>query len=473
MQHTNVRYEGTSFTINSRLSFKLLIESWKEKIAEDKDGLREFYGDLLESLSAYPEVLEPINDLSILKDRQPLIEKMMTSIFPVTLSDKKDLYAISIPFTYKTIYSSALFKSIFLNESGDMIMVPDPETERVISEQKIIMSYQMILTKFYGFELRGDTTTVHPFLDPVTGLQKYLQLELNSRFIEVKAKGKLPDLGQNQTCIRLKDLLKIPRLQVLLPLDLFEFEGFVIINIKDVTEREVISDIKNRLLTVHSFADIHAFASLQEQMQKLIGLSDVRIGIAPFFKINNHYVFSDQFSQNSFILKHIHSQEEKTRICLKLIQLFQKHDDFLVISSITPEVVRDYPFLRTILEEGGKSLIICPLRSGKELIGVLSFLSNTPGMLGYSHIQKIEPAIPLFVLALEKSAEILNNQIDRVIKEQFTAVQSSVEWKFTEAALSFLTKKSKGDDSKIENIVFEDVYPLYGSNRYKEFIHRT
>lgn len=108
-------------------------------------------------------------------------------------------------------------------------------------------------------------------------------------------------------------------------------------------------------------------------------------------------------------------------------------------------------------------MIICPLRSGKELIGVLTFLSNTVGTLGYSHIHKIEPAVPLFVLALEKSAEILNNQIDRVIKEQFTAVQSSVEWKFTEAALNFLTKKRKGDDSKIENIVFDDVYPLYGA----------
>jgi hypothetical protein len=67
------------------------------------------------------------------------------------------------------------------------------------------------------------------------------------------------------------------------------------------------------------------------------------------------------------------------------------------------------------------------------------------------------------VLALEKSAKNLANEIASTIKEQFTAVQSSVEWRFTEAALKYITDAQKNEDAKIESIVFENVYPLYGA----------
>jgi hypothetical protein len=75
--------------------------------------------------------------------------------------------------------------------------------------------------------------------------------------------------------------------------------------------------------------------------------------------------------------------------------------------------------------------------------------------LNYKHIGKLDIAIPLFTRAIEKSAESLDNQIDKVIKEQFTAVQPSVEWKFTEAAYNFIIQKQQGKDPKPERIAFE------------------
>jgi hypothetical protein len=125
--------------------------------------------------------------------------------------------------------------------------------------------------------------------------------------------------------------------------------------------------------------------------------------------------------------------------------------------------VQDHPCLKCVLEMGAQSIILTPLKSKDELIGVLVFISDKPDRLNHSHLSKIEPALPLFILALEKSAEILDNEVDKVIKQQFTAVQSSVEWKFTEAALEYLNKKQHGEEAKISNIVFENVFPLYGA----------
>jgi hypothetical protein len=57
----------------------------------------------------------------------------------------------------------------------------------------------------------------------------------------------------------------------------------------------------------------------------------------------------------------------------------------------------------------------------------------------------------------------LDARIDKVIKENFTAIQPVVEWKFNEAALNYLIQSETDEDAKIEDIVFENVYPLYGA----------
>jgi hypothetical protein len=46
-----------------------------------------------------------------------------------------------------------------------------------------------------------------------------------------------------------------------------------------------------------------------------------------------------------------------------------------------------------------------------------------------------------------------------LIKEKFTMVQQSVEWKFEEVAVNLLRHSESGST----NVVFEDVYPLYGA----------
>jgi hypothetical protein len=78
-------------------------------------------------------------------------------------------------------------------------------------------------------------------------------------------------------------------------------------------------------------------------------------------------------------------------------------------------------------------------------------------------VEKIEITLPLFELALNRSRATLSARIDNVIKEQFTAIQPSVEWRFTEAALNFLRKSEEDAEAKIEPILFDNVYPLYGA----------
>ena len=63
-------------------------------------------------------------------------------------------------------------------------------------------------------------------------------------------------------------------------------------------------------------------------------------------------------------------------------------------------------------------------------------------------------------LGLEKSLEQLNSHVDSVIKKKFTAVQPSVEWKFTETSLKYIVNLHKQEEAHIERIAFGDVHPI-------------
>jgi hypothetical protein len=74
----------------------------------------------------------------------------------------------------------------------------------------------------------------------------------------------------------------------------------------------------------------------------------------------------------------------------------------------------------------------------------------------------MEVLYPMAQMFVSRSLSILNNRITGVIKEEFTALQPAVEWKFIDAAWNYL-HTPPGERNYIGNITFNDVYPLYGA----------
>jgi hypothetical protein len=448
--------------LNSTLSFQPVLETWKKKITEGGDGLAEFYGNLLTKVEAIPELQTPIEDLSILDKHKNLVDMIIASIIPLTLSEEEDYYAIAVPFSYKTIFASRLFSKQFLNNGDNRIQVEE-DTAKSLSQEKISSAYQLILNKFYNKRLIGNTVSVYPLRLPASGLTKYLQLEVDTSFVKVEAKEPLPEIPDLDMITCIDDMKKMEHLQEWLPLDGFTFTGIVLIQIKDVTEQQIIHEIKNELIALDSFTNANTFQNLQTHIENLLASSSLKIGLTPFFKVNRHFVLSDQHDTGSKLFRTLSNFQEKNKVYQQLDQVFCETQDVLLIPEISESTLREYPFLHPIFAEGGRSVIIFPLFNDKELLGTLEITSEKPGKLNKKYSNKILPAVPLFVLALEKSAKNLANEIDHAIKEQFTAVQSSVEWRFTEAALRFISESRKNEDAKIESIVFENVYPLYGA----------
>jgi hypothetical protein len=449
--------------INSRLSFKMLLEALKKNIAEGNPGVKRLYGAMVKKIESHPELLAPISDLTLLEKHHDLVEELLSSLFPPTASAHENLYAVSLPFKFHIIYSSRIFRHLFLKPGSNEIIIPDTQTGMNLSAEKLHFAYRLILKKFYGYHLHQTSRWVHPYPDPHSGLTKYMELKIDARFVDVNPVGEVPELPAEVICKSNCHTLSAEELSGLIPIEQFVFDGLSIVHVNDVTEQEVISLIKNSLLNINAFSDDKVYKELENHIQSLVGLKDVKIGITPFFKVNGHYVYSELHNSNSLLFKHFHSIVDKDDVseCCKI--LFREKTRPVVFESLDEKTLSETEYLQYYYSEGGRSLIICPLKQDNELLGILEIVSDTPGKLKHHHVDKIEAAIPLFTLALEKSAEALDTQIDRVIKEQFTAVQPSVEWKFTETALNFIVARQKNETAKIDKIAFHDVYPLYGA----------
>ena len=459
---TNTNYTPVHY--QSKVSFQPLLAVLNRALHHgSSDGVKKLYSGILEYANNHPELQNPIEDLAILETHREWMEMLLSIIFPPTASEHEMLFSVSLPFSYTTIYTSRLFNLLFIEPGTKNIKIPDNETGKDIEHDRLIGAYNLILKKYCNYHTPEFVSSVHPYHDPHSGLIKYMELQLDTRYIDVKYTGS--HLPIPEDFINKKDhgLLSLEQLQHNIPIEQFAFEGIVIGRVIDVTETEVISQMKSELLNLNAFSEGVVYHKLQDLVQSLIGLKDIRIGITPFFKVNGHYVFSELHNSNSLLFKHYKAVMERDTVNDCCRELFMETDKPIIYEKIDEERVNEIDYLGFYFDQGYRSLILAPLKHNGDLWGILEIGSDHDGKLNYKHIGRLDVAIPLFTRAIEKSAESLDNQIDKVIKEQFTAVQPSVEWKFTEAAYNYIIQKQQGKDPKPERIAFESVYPLYGA----------
>ena len=445
--------------LDSVLSFRPLTDVLKRMVASGKPGARKLYEHLLAEVEATPALLQPINDTALLQQHAPLIEALLADIFPPSSSDQ-ELYAITFPFSAETIYTSPGFEALFLKD-GKTIDGPSFKNRSSLQLSALALAYNVILKKVYGLSIPVTATSVQPFTDENSGLIKFYELRLNAEFVDVRPTAEKPELPLGVTAGHIP---AVDELRQALPLENFRFEGLVVINVTDVTASQTAAEIKTALLNINAFAEADVFNELQQHVQSLIGLRAVKIGITPFFKKNEYYIYTETHYRNSLLFKNAEVIAHKDAVSRLCQELFRTVAEPMLYQSLD-RVGGTYGNLLAYYHDlGAKSLILCPLKyENGELIGLLEITSGESGGLQHVHLAQMAPAIDLFRMALEKTSESIEAQIDKTIKEQFTALQPAVEWKFTEAAFQYLQQNSASGANKMPAIGFDEVYPLYGA----------
>lgn len=431
----------------------MLIDYWKES-----PNVQSVPG-VAEGITAYlnnaPELNGPITDFSILEKHRPFVNFLMAAVMPPA-NTETEIAAAILPFEFKSIHTTRAFDNVLnLNKDiGKQIKTNLPGDQMVVG--KTVQACMMILEQFYDAETKVDKPILFTIKDKTTGLDRVYKVEINHRFCEIVPKGELPIIDKSIIKYLTEKIYDVDLwLQYIKP-ELFEFRGFIVMRLTDVTVEEMLSSIKYDLLEKDAVVRNESFTVIQQKLRSIFNIPEARLGIA-YFDTNNNLILNGESTECWRSLSEGACDSYNGSVYER---------SWMEKRYITIENLEEYPFKSKIeealLENGIKNILLAPLQDGDETIGMLEIATSTPGQLNAISSTKVENVLPMFTAAVKRVKEEMSNEIQAIIQEECTTIHPSVKWRFTQAGINVINKRRRGEKAAFEEIVFKDVYPLFG-----------
>jgi hypothetical protein len=447
-----------TFPFKSGLSLAPLIKFWEQFLSEGTSVKAAMAKTIHQELQHAPELLEPIEDLSILEKHRELVDMLMSLVFPPAFWES-DCAAAFVPFQFTSVYATPAFQRLFsdVQDLGNLVNV-DPEQW---TWGKFIKAYLHILRTFYDLELDFAHPLITTVRDQDTGLERHFKFTFDPKFLEIKQLGELKPLSQGARELLLANAYDPKVWMEVIPPENFEFHGFGVFRAVDVTDQEILSSLKRDLIEQEAIFSHEGFEQLQEKMRTFLGKPEILMGLAtlqkdevliltPRLKLDKGCIFADSL--------HRRKSEIEGSIFTQAVE----QGEPLVIEDLT-----NYPNRTAledhIIEKGIRSVYVAPLHYRDKLVGTFDLKSPHPGALNALNTTRLLEVLPLLSMALHRGLEELNHRVQAIIKEECTAIHPAVEWRFQKAALNFLHRQDESS-TDLEPIIFNQVYPLYGAS---------
>lgn len=318
----------------------------------------------------------------------------------------------------------------------------------------------LILNKLFGFQIEIDPHIIFTTECPETGLQEHYKLEVLPNYIEVRMLKPIVQPAPQQINYLLSNIYDLETWMEIIPPDNVQILGVAVIQMIDITEEESISRLKYKLIEKDAVLTKENVTKLEELLRSYFQLPDIKLGITALdYPIDK--------SQYRYQLRHDLLAEHQE--CLldpdnanSIYEKVCKYCEVMVVSDLQA-LEHPTPIEKGLLELGLRSIMVASLLDKEgEVIGLLEVASQKPFILNSINEVRFRDILPLFSMAMERSREEIDNRIEVIIREQFTALHPSVEWKFQESASQMMQSLQKGEKKPgIDPILFEDIYPLY------------
>jgi len=449
--------------IETRLSFRPFITYLQKHISTSNETKASFYRHILNEFYKDPVCSSNISIEDVGKHAK-LLELIYTVLSPLTADEKDHYWAMAAPASKNVFYGTEayiqLVNSVNSSELDSKYIFEQKEQFR---NRLIKVIYLIILEKYYGITSLNSEKMVYSNLNAQTGLTRYFRLDPDTHFVEVMNKTNLPALDFEHLDRYIENGQVTEELKQLLPLSDFYLEGFTVITLEDVTDDYAIEIIKKTLIE-HSGNQELLYDRFKYGLKILGGNKDIEFGMLPFLSVNNKFVFDDVDCSRSVLIRAARKSKKSMESIYSSAAKYITNPEKRIYPAITDEVLFNNPHLVPLRNLGIKSYSVIPVFYNQNIVGTLEVYSSEE-VEHYEYIlSRLEEAIPLVAQLLQNSIEQFKQKIDNIIKDKFTSLQSSVQWKFNEVALEyFRSSNMAGDEAAIGSVAFHDVYPLYGS----------
>jgi hypothetical protein len=459
------RYKDKS-VINASLSFIPYLNYLKKRIEDPAQQFADFYRHVINRIEACPEMLQPLQNRDLFEKNEDLFQLVASTIFPVSRDADLQYYAFGTPYKFQIFFYSKSYSDYFTPDENGYVSFPPERPFEQLEYEYMLMAYRMIFRRYYQIEISVPDRTTNRWVDKATGIRRYSRIHIDESFIDVHIDGDLPPFPIDCIDPTTNKITDIDALQQKLPLSLFRFEGFIIRrSIVDVTVEESIKEVKNALIEIQSNNPEPGYEKVRSAIETLLGLKKVEVSLSPFLKLNERYVYNERYSGRSVLLSGLDKASQKEEAYHQLAVLLNQHKKPLYISNMLEQGAEQsqFPLLPFLKHTGACCYIVAPLFQQDELIGMMEASSPHAGVLDTEILKKLEPVYTFFEMACKNNIVQFHNEIESLVKEQFTSLQPIVEWKFLEEAWAYLKEKEKTTSPEMGMVKFEKVFPIYGA----------
>jgi hypothetical protein len=273
-----LRPQTTAFPFACELSLAPLVTFWQQAAASDR-SMRGVLARVVQGkLRGAPELLEPIEDLSVIDRHRELVDILMAVAFPQASWEQAYTAALR-PFHLQSFYATPSFERLLMAEDGSLRGWVNVD-EQTVHHVRILHAYVFVLQQVYGIDIDFEYPLILTAVDPDTGLDRHFRMNFDGRFMEVKTVGEVKPLSDEAKKRLLANLADPQVLMEIIPPERFILHGFAVLNAVEVTDQEVLSSLKRDLIEKESIISNTRFHSLQEKLRTLFKKPDLVFGLA-------------------------------------------------------------------------------------------------------------------------------------------------------------------------------------------------
>lgn len=447
------KYPDNPFQV--QISFHKLIENLEEIALSNVDYRANYAKALLKEVEAVPEFRTGITDLTMIETHKELIRYLMSDLFPTALT-KNEIKAVTIPFHNITFNYSERLQHI-LDNAGTKF---DMTIRDFDHDQFYIMSCCMILNGYYGYKLDFSKPFFYDIPDEAH-VMRYYRILYNADFIEIFPTEKSLQLTSEDVELLIDNFHDVALWKSKFPEHSWIMRGFGIMTLYDATTESAVSNLKTKLLTKPD-GDFSMIESFESIFRSIFHISDLRIGFTALNMTENKFVISSFDKKiHSFILGNASECDCSDLTCNEYFKELIDQKKYFTVSDVKKFALEsgEAEFAAHLLEQNIRSAIFAPVIKNEKLLGIVEVVSSRNKELNSINANKMDIVMPYLTDTIDRYYSEVQNKVDALIQNEYTTIHSSVYWKFREEALAHI-----GDtkDTVLHEIVFSEVFPLYG-----------
>ncbi|SFS73099.1 GAF domain-containing protein [Sphingobacterium wenxiniae] len=455
LKNTDIKHLGGFSFKTGILSLKPLID-YLQKIVDSKEGqhnlLPRFGLEMIKGVEhRYGAICE-----GNLEPYEGVFEMIYAMQDGLRL-ESKGLWGLGSPIPHQIFYGTAELYH-FLETDAELILNKKMEGIMLIQ----LLLYRVILERFYNIPEHSDKNILYKVNQD--GVDRYYELQVDFSFVDIQRKGELPTI--DLTVLRDKEVLSIedlkPIFRVLDPNN-FTFEGLTILTFQDKT----ISYVSEWLHTLTSDLPQYTLKPFFEELRKIMstiaGSKEIGFSLLPILELNGYPILSPDFAQDCLFFSEIQTRKDAGEITPAIMSFCENPHPILY--GIEKSLDTDDPIFRKLIEQKGISSYVCvPLKHHQKLVGFVELYSRRPNVLTKSTMVTWHRFMPLLANLAAETLFIFKSRLERIVLNNFTALNPAVEWRFNEVAVGQLASYMRQEGERpLETVRFEKVYPIYGA----------